>query len=102
MAQGGDRDYPMVVHVTDAATVEELIGFIAWKYTENRRVPALKPHTDSYSLYMGEFRNGTVEALKNVLRRLNYFFHFNKKSVDERVIDWGCFPFSARLRRNTT
>ncbi len=48
-----NQDFPMQLSVVASAKVQEVIGFICWKYTGERREPALRPNTDRYALYIG-------------------------------------------------
>ncbi len=48
-----NQDFPMQLSVVASAKVQEVIGFICWKYTGERREPVLKPNTDRYALYIG-------------------------------------------------
>ncbi len=54
MAEGGDRSFPMTVKVLASAKVEEVIGFICCRYSEEERHPPLKPGVENYALYIGK------------------------------------------------
>lgn len=55
-----DKSVPLEVHIKKEATIQELIGLICWRYTQDQRKPQLKPRVDSYCLRISE-DNGDVD-----------------------------------------